>query len=107
MARQVEGNGNRSSTQGRTVVTKSTNCRRVVTPLGPGASIYPDTLTLPPDPEVHLLCAVLKKARQDADWLDELETRDPTTWTLHERRRYHRMLLDVPDPREWLAGWFA
>lgn len=107
MARQVDsgnGNGARSSTQARAVSSPS-NGRTVCTPFGTGVSLYPDTLFPSSYPEVLLLCAVLKKAQKDADWLDDLETRHPDTWTLHERRRHNRMLLDVPDPREWLAGW--
>lgn len=83
---------------------KPSGTRLVDTPLGPGCTLYP--LNLYPDsyPERHLLWTILDRARQDADWLDALEARPPSTWTLHERRRYARMLLDVVDPRDWLAA---
>jgi hypothetical protein len=76
--------------------------REVCTPLGYGATLYPDDFYPNPYPEMFLLIAVLQRAKQDAAWLDALEARAPSTWTLHERRRHTRMLTDVPDPRGWL-----
>lgn len=74
-----------------------------MTPFGYDVTLYPAPLAADPYPFIALLFAVLDRAEDDAQWLDALEARPPSTWTLHERRRHVRMLLDVPDPRTWLT----
>ncbi len=93
------GNGKRSG-----IRDPATQRRSVMTPFGPDVTLYPPALDLDPYPFVALLFAVLGRAEEDARWLTALEDRPPESWTLHERRRHVRMLLDVPDPRTWLTS---
>ena len=80
----------------------SDDTRAVITPFGPGVSLYPppriDTLC-----ERRLLLAVWERATSDAAWLDELETWPRSVWTKYERDYRRDLLNGIIDPRTWLA----